>query len=86
MSMRSAPPGAAHGSSAFSHLEHKSSLQHMHTIRPTWSRMGSDFTLLQIQMKNQNFNYFIRRTMVVPGYVIPVAWLSFLVFQSTAAR
>ena len=35
---------------------------------------------------NQNFNYFIRRTMVVPGYVIPVAWLSFLVFQSTAAR
>ena len=49
MSMRSAPPGAAHGSSAFSHLEHKSSLQHMHTIRPAWSWMGSDFTLLQIQ-------------------------------------
>ena len=48
MSMRSAPPGAAHGSSAFSHLEHKSSLQRMHTIRPTWSRMRSDFTLIYI--------------------------------------
>ena len=50
MSMRSAPPGAAHGSSAFSHLEHKSSLQHMHTIRPTWSRMGSDFTHIYIYL------------------------------------
>ena len=50
-------------------------------------RYGKRFHTPPNPNKNQTkINYFIRRTMVVPGYVTPVTWLSCLVFQFTARR